>query len=277
MKELKVYPLIGLAAVKAGQSGSYRAWIIARNIDGGSGRLLKTDLYNAIENFVTKRTRQRWIKEAFQIGIFIESKCKKYIRYISVDKVAGGFNARGIVNPILVKPGEFFNQGWHSVLWAGYLESRNDQQPISRATLERITGIEKRTQINLENGKDYTVKYPCKVLLEKVSDPEKAFQDLQLNPDPSIRIEKNKIIKQLPNTYKAQGIKQSRPGAAGKYRKLLNISLLKSKRDPDNKIRVFFKNHKKAIQNSLKYNQVNYCFIRQDSAGDNWFSEVIFN
>ena len=274
MEELKVYPLIGLAAIQAGLSGSYRAWMIARNIDDGSGRLLKSRLYAAIEKHTTKRTRQRWVKEALQIGILTCSRCGKYFSYISVDRVARVYQAPSIITPIWIKPGDLFSPGWHALLWAGYLESRNDQQPISRAVLERITGMQRRSQSNLEKGCDLIVKYPCKVQLEKVKDPRQAYKDLQNNPDPSIRIQGNIITKQLPNTYKTQGINQARKGSTGKYRTLLNISLTKSQRDLDNKVRLYFKDRKKAYNNSEKYNQIKYCFIRQDPTGVNWFSEV---
>jgi len=274
MKELKVFPMIGLFAAMAGKSGSFRAWIIARNLDNGTGRFLKVRLNQAIEDRTTKRTRQRWIKEALQLGIFTVSRCGKYLRYISVDKVARVYHAPNIVKPIIVKSDDLFSPGWHGLLWAGYLDSRNDQQPISRETLERITGVQIRTQINLEKDNELIVKYHCQAVLGKVSDPQNAFENLQNNPDPSIRIKGNKIIKQLPNTYKTRGVRQAKKGSTGKYSKLLKFSLSKSQREPDNKIRVFFKNQKRAYQAARKYNQVKYCFIRQDSQGINLFSEV---
>ena len=274
---MKVYPLIGLAAIQAGKSGSFLAWVIARNMDDGSGRFLKAKLFQAIEKHRTKRTRERWIKESLQLGILSVSRCGKYFSYISVDKVARVYQAPSIVTPIWIKEDDLFSPGWHGLLWAGYLESRNPEQPISRATLEQITEVQRRTQINLEKCNDHIVKYSSQSMLGKVSDPEKAFKELQNNPDQSVRIQGNKIIKQLPNTYTAQGIKQAKKGSTRNYRNLLNISLTKSQRDPDNKIRIYFKNPKQALKNSRKYSQVKYCFIRQDSAGINWFSEVNFN
>ena len=277
MEDCKGYSLMGLAAIRAVKSGSFRAWIIARYMNDGSGRFLKARLYQEIEKVTSKRTRQRWIKEALELGIFTRSRCGNYFRYISADKAAAVYQARDIVTTIWTDPDDLVKPGWHGLYLAGYLESRNPDQPISRAALATITGLQKQTQINLEKGNDHIVKHECKAVLGKVSDPEKAFKELQNNPDPSVRIHGNKIIKQLPNTYRAQGIKQAKKGSIEKYRKLLKISLPKSQRDQDNKIRLYFKDQKKAYQNSRKYSQVKYCFIRHDQAGVNWFSEVNFN
>ena len=277
MKDCKGHSLIGLAAIRAGKSGSFRAWIIARYMNDGSGRFLKARLYQEIEKVTSKRNRQRWIKEALELGIFTRSRCGNYFRYISVEKAAAVYQARDIVAPTWTDPDDLVKPGWHGLYLAGYYESRNPDQPISRAALATITGLQKQTQINLEKGNDHIVKHECKAVLGKVSDPEKAFKELQNNPDPSVRIQGNKIIKQLPYTYTTQGIKQAKKGSTRNYRNLLNISLTKSQRDPDNKIRIYFKNPKQALKNSRKYSQVKYCFIRQDSAGINWFSEVNFN
>jgi hypothetical protein len=274
MKQVKVQSLIYITARQKGFSGSCKAWIVARNLDhGGSGRLLKSDLYQEIENYTTKRTRQRWIKEALQLGIFTVSKCGKYFRFISLDKVASVYSCSNLVTPVLIEIEDLFRPGLSKYLWAGYLESRNDQQPISRATLESITGVSESTQRVLEGDNEHIDKYYCFTDLGDTEDPQGAYENIKNSPDQSIKIKGKKIIKQLPNTYKSKGIKQARKGATKKYQDKLN-SRCQGKREKP-LIKIFHKSIKAALHDSQKYNQVKYCFIKHDRAGVNWFRCVI--
>ena len=269
MNQLKVQSLIYITARQKGFSGSCKAWIVARNLDDGSGRFLKSDLIREIEKYTTKRTRQRWIKEALQLGIFTVSLCGKYYRFISVDKVARIYGCKKIVTSIWIKTDDLFKPGLSKQLWGGYLESRNDQQPISRATLEAITGVPEATQRILESDNEHVDKYFCYADLGDTEDPQGAYQNIKNGPDPSIKIKGKKIVKQLPNTYKAKGIKQAKKGATRKYQDKMN-SLNQGMREKPI-VKVFHKSIKKALHDSRKYNQVKYCFIKHDRAGVNWF------
>jgi hypothetical protein len=150
--EMRVYPLIILAAIRTKQDVAARTWFIARHCDpAGTGWVYKSKFADFLRSHnVGERTRRRWIAAALDAGLLFEEKENWYgtkpVYRIKGVKVGGkilGAKARGF--PIIIPIRLLLKRSWHTYAWAGYLATRSPN-PISQLKLAELTGLSPRVQ-----------------------------------------------------------------------------------------------------------------------------------
>jgi len=154
MSKVKVWPVLGFKAIRLGLGGAWRSWEFARSVDTkGQGRILKDDLIGFMDGLgVPERTRNRWLYQALEIGLFTELDWKsgRYIAITGALKVAGILGADNIGNRRASIPLDaLIEAGWRSHLWGALLATFHGR-PVSRRVLEELTGVPKTSQIRYE-------------------------------------------------------------------------------------------------------------------------------
>ena len=280
MKVLKAFSLIGLASSRAGKTGSYKAWTLARNLDSsGSGKVLISDLFGVIEEYKTVRTRQRWIAEAVNLGIFTMNRKGDYYRYISPARVGIIYGCPDLIKPIQVDIELFMADDWQNVeaeLYAGYLEQRNNDRPVSRAVNYILSGVSPQTQWELEKRTKKIKVIENLIPIEDVKDKVEAVKKIKSLPDrKGIKIKHGKIVKQIPNNYVTNSVKVCRKGSTGKYRQVLRDSLSNNVQSVETKVRLYYAKKNPAEAASRKHGQTKYYHVYHDDRGFNWWGEAL--
>jgi len=281
MRAIKIYPAIGLAAKRNRAGGSFRLWIVARHLDQpeGSGKVRIKDLKEYLESVnVHPRTYRRWISNAVAIGIFEQDLSGRYFRYKSPARTAIIFKAKTILTPVMIQdPACLFSPGWIGVVWAGFLESLNRDRPISRAVLEKISGVPETTQRYYEHlAGDMIEVFPSFNVIGPIreKDPEKRGEQVQhlrrSQDDDSYRIIGNSLVQQLPNVYTASGINRSSPGRSKKERAILSDSFSGQRVNEENP-RLYYNSRRASEKAAKRHEHTTYYFIDQNRRGFNWY------
>jgi hypothetical protein len=140
---VKIYPLIGIAAWRAGLGGAFRTWIVARSISG-NGRVLIKDIKTTLRrNGVSQKNAYRWTNEAINAGFFRVNGNVVY--YADVVQVCKTLDVGKIGIPVEIALKHLLKKGWRSLVWAGYVCTLKER-PFSQKTKEITTGISPRVQ-----------------------------------------------------------------------------------------------------------------------------------
>lgn len=145
---MKMYPLLGMRAIKAKQGNPWRVWTVAKSLDyEGSGWVCEEKLRarlrryevpeSSIYRLITEASRKEWIlREDWKPGFF---------KLPGPTKIASKLDAVQVGRAVKMDGRLVFTIGWKANVWAGVIRLF-DGKPISRATLEKLTGIPRRTQ-----------------------------------------------------------------------------------------------------------------------------------
>lgn len=204
---MKIAYLIGLGSAYNGLGGTWRAWTVARHLDiEGSGRVAREALRAALEGYgVSPRSVRRWIRKGKQEGIFREAK-NGDLYYDGLHKAAVKFGAWGVGRRVQIpEPKRLFKPDWKQHLWAIYHTVRKDR-PISRFTLEWLTGVDRRTQYNLERGNPDMQARACYADIANLAsmDADQRRQhaaNLREVTGEGWQVKRKRLVKQLPNVY----------------------------------------------------------------------------
>jgi len=281
MQSIKIYPLIGLAAKRNRAGGSFRLWVVARHLDQpeGSGKVRIKDLKEYLEIMgVNPRTYRRWIHNAVAIGIFEQDLSGRFYRYKSPARTAIILGAKTIVTPVVIQdPVRLFEAGWIGVVWAGFLESLNRDRPVSRAVLEKMSGVPETTQRYYERIAGDMIKvFPSFNVIGPIreKDPEKRGEQVQhlrrSQEDDSYRIMGNMLVQQLPNVYTASGINRSNPGRSRKEREVLS-HLFSGQQVKDEIPRLYYNSRRASERAAKRHEHTTFYFIDQNRRGFNWY------
>jgi hypothetical protein len=140
---VRVYPDLGLSAIRIHKGGGFRIWTLARALDKeGRGWIYQANLYNLQkDNRVRRRTFFYWLKQARELGMFIDGERGK-IFLLSLEKTAKIFYVSYLHSNFIMPARKLTGKGWRSFVFA----SMHTEKPCSRQTLKTITGISPRTQ-----------------------------------------------------------------------------------------------------------------------------------
>ena len=144
---VKIWPMVGLAAIRSNKAGAWRVWHLARALDPqGSGKVKRSALWAFIAHLgVVERTRRRWIRAAIDLGIFrLDEKSDSYYLKRNED-VSPLMGARKVGSPVLIEAKGIVVRGWRKNVWAAFEALHNGKQ-ISQVTKEQVTGVPERTQ-----------------------------------------------------------------------------------------------------------------------------------
>ena len=176
---MRVYPDLVFGAEQNGASASaFRVWLLAKDFCKGGAtvpvRLFKDHL-EALD--LKKATYNRWIRGALDLGLLKGEGGNKRPAYYRIASWVDGARLAGVSRlgcPIEMPVKKLLTRSWKSEVWAGRLlqvrnrttttakisRDHNGQaqvtkqvktaKPVSRRTLENITGVKRRTQQNRE-------------------------------------------------------------------------------------------------------------------------------
>lgn len=195
---MKIYPLI-LSYAEANELplGGFRVGFLAKDWDRGKAGIIP---FKEFKHYLkglglAKSTYSRWIREAFNLGLF-QRVSKELVKLASWGDFGFIAGCPAIERPAEIEIDKFINAGWLSFGWAGFLT--NHEGVIARATLERLSGgVPRRTQIyrehraGVENQANYAGHGKVK------DDPDKA---IGLSGEPGHYTKAGEIRRQLPNS-----------------------------------------------------------------------------
>ena len=160
---LKIWPEVILKSLQSGHSGGMRLYFLARMLDRpGRGVIDLDELFNFTRGLgIGERKRQRWLKDAVEIGLFVQHTQKRSLYFLAgLAGAALAIGADRVGLPAEISAGDFISPGWRSIVWAAYLtafvkDPTNDHpdiffRPISQASKREITGVSERTQYNYQ-------------------------------------------------------------------------------------------------------------------------------
>jgi hypothetical protein len=151
---IKIYPNLGLSAIKYNAGGAWRLWEFARFLDkSGSGAILEEELLDLCKSLnVNGGTYQRWLRQAKALGLFRSVYNDKKLLILSLIKTCLTFNCVRINTRRVEMPINCFtDKRWRAFVWSGYeMEFRG--HPISRETLYKLTGKHPCTQRRNDNS-----------------------------------------------------------------------------------------------------------------------------
>jgi len=151
-ERIKVWALVGCQAWQARKGGGWRVWAISHHLDKrGSGRVSRLELWDYLRSLgVGERKRRRWISQALRSGFMVYSAKVDDYFLTSLGKVAAIIGAGEVGLPADISVARLVSPGWRSVVWAGVLAAMQAGKPMSRARLQVLSGLDERTQYNLE-------------------------------------------------------------------------------------------------------------------------------
>jgi len=151
IREMKFYPEIVLAVMRSNKpTGGVRLFCIAKHYDNGNGHIPVDEFKAYAKRYlgIGKSRFNRWMREALRLGIVKRSGNVITLRSWGNAAVAVGVQ-NPFSNPVEMGVMKIVNDGWGAWVWAAYLK-RHENKPISRATLEKLTGVPERTQRHYE-------------------------------------------------------------------------------------------------------------------------------
>ena len=215
---VKIWSRLTLAASRSKLGGAARAWIFAQSLDpAGSGVVAQTDLRALLEQITGSRSSSyRWISEAVQAGFLAPARGGSRYLIRSTQAVC---QRTGISDPgqrVEVSAAGLGKAGWKGLLWAANLAGHT--RPVSRAYLERSTGVPARTQKEYDREGHITVRSNFAVDLNSQSEQLDGYQDFKKSHAFVVRCGGvDRIAYRLPNSYTTPNtVKQ----AGGAYRAL---------------------------------------------------------
>lgn len=201
MRAIKINPIVGLAAITKDQGGAFRAWTVARNLSN-DGNVSRQRVLEIIEGFGRHpRTAKRWVRQAVEAGMLKDGGERLF--YTAWGKVSGKMGGKWIAKPVFsYEPERLFNPGWRGFIWECFLRGF-EGSVISRETLEKISGIDWRTQINYEtNAVEKRANFAKVGKLKKGQDWVNYVKTQRQEFDePFLFNGQGDLIRQLPNLY----------------------------------------------------------------------------
>lgn len=152
--QVKIFAVVGLAALRAKQGHGYALWTLARAIDDGSGRVALVDLRAAATALRWPAHQWRRALQQAQAGKMI-TNIAGHAFLASLLRVCRHYGLPTAGRCPVMVPSDTMRllSVWKSALWGAYHASRaprSQATPISRRSLEAQTGVDPRTQQRLD-------------------------------------------------------------------------------------------------------------------------------
>lgn len=154
----KVYGGLAAAALAGGHAAALRAWHIVRAVDTqGEGRVTAAEARRAVRAWLSKDDTRRGLVAAEAVGLLRQVRRRRdgeavmLVAGLRAAAEALGADTVGAV-PVPVPAGKARKlNAWKGALWKSVHAGRGENAgPISRATLEAVTGVPERTQRRYE-------------------------------------------------------------------------------------------------------------------------------
>ena len=196
--------------------GAFRLWYIARDFDNGNGFIPKKEFRQHVKNLgINKSNYHRWLDQAGELGM-IEKQGEVY-RLSGLEHVARNIGANQLQRPVKVPIDKFLQKRWLATVWSGYLLHFSGR-PVTRGTLEKLTGIAPSTQLEYEKLTKVKKIANYAHICDPAENPMLALDSISY---PGIYGKGGKIRQRLGNTYIPAGVQLGNKGRT----KLVNKAL----------------------------------------------------
>lgn len=150
--ECKIWPLVGISAMRSQRGGAWRLWVLAQALSRGAGVVSAGDLRAAAGRLnVHPKTLQRWTQNAIETGLLRPIHRHSGNAYLIAGQARGalllGCQSPG-ARPASVHLPSLFCKGWRPLVWAAYETQLSG--PCSRACMSRLSGVPAQTQRDYE-------------------------------------------------------------------------------------------------------------------------------
>lgn len=197
---IKLYPEIIFAAIKASRPvGAFRVWFLAKSFDNGGSGFIPAKAFRQYLNIlgVSRATYYEWLLRADRLGLVkrLDNDIYQIASWERGAKLAG---IDRLLKPTFIETERYINKGWLAYVWGAYVK-HFEGKPISRASLEKLTGVPRRTQQAYEkkSGVINTANYVSYGYPE--NNPEQA---MEICDKPGVFFRAGAIMKQGPNSRK---------------------------------------------------------------------------
>jgi hypothetical protein len=145
--DLKIWPVLGLSAIRHRHPGAWRAWEIARHIDqNGSGKVNRFILTDCLKNLgVNSKTRRRWLDDALAVGLLLSGK-GNMLSPVGAARAAELLYVTHIGEPARINSKVLVKACWRSHVFEAFCATLTG--PMSQRTKMKLTRITPRTQRN---------------------------------------------------------------------------------------------------------------------------------
>ena len=142
---IRIFPSMGISAIKSGDVGAWKVWLAARHLSKGNDGVEIEKVKSLCTKYVTYRTFPRWIKRANEIGLLKTVTNGTRVVITGEKKAALIFGCVVEPNRVEIKIKHILGKNWRAYLWAAQ-NACITSGPISRVKLQQITGKDKRRQ-----------------------------------------------------------------------------------------------------------------------------------
>lgn len=215
---IKLLPeIIFEANAKNKPLGAYRVWFLAKEFDNGNGFIPKKDFKRHLKSLeIPTSTLHRWLDQAIELGLLqINGESYKLESWHGAARSVG-------VNRVLrftkIPLDRFIRPHWQAWVFASYL-THFDGKPIARGTLEKLTGIPPRTQLEYEKHTSIEKTANYADICDREKNPDLAIEAMDF---PGYYRAGSRIRKRLPNTYKTNGVLLANKGRTKQINKALS-------------------------------------------------------
>lgn len=212
-------PSIGFWADKNKHGGAWRLWEVARYLDPEGTGLIEPERLRTfvMDQGVSKSSFKRWLKDAYQIGLFEawDIGRGRILHIVSAEKVARLLGVQNIEScKASIEIRDLFGTGWKSRLWDGHRATCN-YRPVSRATSRSITGRSPTTQWRDEKKARIKIRANVVIYDQEANFEWMRYQELEFGRKYLAVRDGGRLMlaKRLPNIYypnKARACKRGR-------------------------------------------------------------------
>lgn len=214
---IKLLPEIIFAAQASNKPlGAYRLWFLAKHFDRGNGFIPKKNFKRYLKSLeIPKSNLLRWLEQAIALGL-LQSNGESY-KLESWQGAARSVGVKRVLRFTKIPLDRFIRPHWQAWVFASYL-THFDGKPISRETLEKLTGIPARTQLEYEKHARVEKTANYAEICDPQSNPNLACKVMG---SPGYYGKNGKIRKRLPNSYQVEDVFLGNKGRTKQINKAL--------------------------------------------------------
>ena len=244
---VKVFGSLAAAAKSKRCDSAMRLWHLSRMVDDGSGVVSHIALHDVIGRYISgsERHLRRLFSEAEALGWLepVQRHTGEHVVIVrSLERVARGLGVSKITQGVYIPATELRRlKTWRVACWDAFVAGRSGRRsrPISRRVLERLSGVDPRSQRRYHSASKRIKAQSNIAMTRRPSTQLAGVIDIERRPAFQVA---DKVAWQLPNSYKVRADLAPR-GMARRISKALAGGLLHKSGDGQPRQRIFYERH----------------------------------
>jgi hypothetical protein len=241
---VKVFGSLAAAAKNQRSDSAMRLWHLARMVDDGSGVVAWSALQDVIDRYIgtSQRHIRRLVAECERLGWLepIQRHNGEHVVIVrGLERVAQGLGVVKISQGCYIPARELRKlKAWRVACWDAFMAGRSGRRsrPISRRVLERISGVDPRSQRNYERSSARITSRRNIAITRRPSTHLDGI--IEFEKRPAFRVVDD-VAWMLPNSYSVSADLAPR-GMARRISKRLSGGLLQLSGDGQHRKRIFY-------------------------------------